>query len=230
MKLTVLGKYGPYPKQGNTACSGYLINDDQTNILLDMGSGVLTRLTNIIDINSLDAIIFSHLHFDHTSDLLPLRYLLDELGKPIDIYVQYEDTAWYKLLFNHPLLNVHNITKDSNLIIGKLKLSFSEMKHPVPTLAIKIIGDKEFLYTGDTQINTNLLNAVKACDYILADCSKSDNFKGPHMTIKDGLTINNNSNAIIFATHISPDYSPEKDYENYENIIVVNELQTYNLD
>lgn len=39
MKLTVLGKYGPYPAVGG-ATSGYLLETGKASFVLDMGSGV----------------------------------------------------------------------------------------------------------------------------------------------------------------------------------------------
>ena len=88
MKLKILGKYGPYGKAGEGAASGYLITDDDFCFLLDMGSGVLSRLIAEIDVKNLDGIFISHLHYDHTSDLLPFRYLLEEIdAKIIDIQV-----------------------------------------------------------------------------------------------------------------------------------------------
>ena len=43
MKLTVLGKYGPYPPVGG-ATSGYLLQSKNQNVLLDLGAGTLARL------------------------------------------------------------------------------------------------------------------------------------------------------------------------------------------
>ena len=66
MQLTALGIYGPYPKAGDHACSSYLVQTENANIVMDFGSGALTRLLNKIDVNDLDAIVLSHSHFDHT--------------------------------------------------------------------------------------------------------------------------------------------------------------------
>ena len=38
MKLTVLGCYGPYPPAGG-ACSGYLLEEGGTRVLIDCGNG-----------------------------------------------------------------------------------------------------------------------------------------------------------------------------------------------
>ena len=55
MRLTVLGNNGPYPAPGG-ACSGYLLESDsgETKILLDCGTGVLSRLTDRISLDELE--------------------------------------------------------------------------------------------------------------------------------------------------------------------------------
>ena len=44
MKLTILGNNGPFPAAGG-ACSGYLLQHGEHCVQLDMGTGVLARLT-----------------------------------------------------------------------------------------------------------------------------------------------------------------------------------------
>ena len=77
MKLTILGNNGPYPAPGG-ACSGYLLSSDSgdTRILIDCGTGVLCRLMDECPPEALDAVVLSHLHFDHMSDMLPMQYAL----------------------------------------------------------------------------------------------------------------------------------------------------------
>ncbi|MEI6102198.1 MAG: MBL fold metallo-hydrolase [Eubacteriales bacterium] len=75
MKLTVLGKYGPYPKAVG-ACSSYFIEYGNAKVLLDAGNGSFANLQKAADVRSLDAIIVSHLHSDHISDLLVMRYAI----------------------------------------------------------------------------------------------------------------------------------------------------------
>lgn len=229
MKLTVLGKYGPYPKAGATACSGYIVREKNTALVLDFGSGTLARLQEQMKIEDITAIYISHLHYDHTSDLLPFRYLLEDLNHTVTVYVAKEDTPYYGILFNHPNFKVINIDENSEIKCGDLTLTFYLMDHPVKNYAVKIKGEKTLVYTGDTRYNDNLYNAAKNADAILADCSKPVGFKGPHMTLDKTVEFYNKTKIKIFATHLSPDYSPEKDFAPYEGISVVNELQTYEI-
>ena len=64
MILRVLGRCGPYPRPGE-ACSGYLLSHEGVHLILDMGSGTVSRLRMIYPDLEPDAIVLSHLHFDH---------------------------------------------------------------------------------------------------------------------------------------------------------------------
>lgn len=229
MKLTVLGKYGPYAKKGNTATSCYLVEENNTRLVLDMGAGALAKLLNKIEVKDIDGIFLSHIHFDHTSDLLTFRYLLDDLQIPITIYTHYVENEWYKILLTHPMFKVINIDENSEITIKDLKLSFYKMEHPVINYAIKIKGAKTLVYTGDTIYNDNIIKAAKGADLLLADCSKSPTFIGPHMTVEKAVEIQQKTGVKILATHINPDYSPEEYFLPYPKIRVAKEGKTYTI-
>lgn len=230
MELTILGMYGPYGKAGVGAASGYLVKEKDTALLLDMGSGVLSRLINEIDITTLSGIFISHLHYDHTSDLLGFRYLLEEKNLPITIYTHKEDSAWYKILFDHPLFNVVNIDENTKVHVGSLELSFFGMEHPITNYAVRIKGNNKILvYTGDTSYCDNIYNAIRGADCVIADCSKPPQFIGGHMPATKAIEIHQKSGVRIIASHLSPDYSPEQLFADYEAIEVAKELVTYKI-
>ena len=66
---------GCAPAGGNPGepCSGYLVTAGGSRILLDCGPGVVSSLL-ARDAAPLDAIVLSHLHFDHVADLIPLGF------------------------------------------------------------------------------------------------------------------------------------------------------------
>ena len=78
MILKILGNNGPYPAPGG-ACSGYLLQSDSgdTRILIDCGPGVLSRMMTEDCLDTLDAVVLSHLHYDHMSDMLPMQYAIN---------------------------------------------------------------------------------------------------------------------------------------------------------
>src|SRR5699024_11760470 len=77
---------GGYPAQ-NKASSVYIIEKDGFIIVLDMGSGALSKLPNYVDIGDIDAVILSHYHTDHIADVGVLQH-----AKLIQYYTTDNDT------------------------------------------------------------------------------------------------------------------------------------------
>ena len=76
MRITVLGKSPSWQDAGG-ACSGYLVEDGETRLLLDCGNGVFAKLRERVGYTDLDAVLISHLHADHFLDLVPYAYALE---------------------------------------------------------------------------------------------------------------------------------------------------------
>ena len=68
MKLTVLGSTAGAPSRTNPA-SGYLVEHGETSIWMDAGTGTFMELARHVDPGTLDAVLLSHTHVDHVSDL-----------------------------------------------------------------------------------------------------------------------------------------------------------------
>ena len=83
----MLGKSPSWQDAGG-ACSGYLIQTGETNVLLDCGNGVFGKLREQIDYVELDAVLISHLHADHWLDLVPYSYALTYAPKqqPVPVH------------------------------------------------------------------------------------------------------------------------------------------------
>ena len=75
MRITVLGK-SPSWQDADGACSGYLVEEGGTCLLLDCGNGVFSKLRRYRDYVDVDAVVISHLHADHFLDLVPFAYAL----------------------------------------------------------------------------------------------------------------------------------------------------------
>lgn len=229
MQITVLGKYGPYGKANVGAASGYLVEDDGFKMLLDMGSGVLSRLIGKTDVKDLDGIFISHLHFDHTSDLLPFRYLLDETGTSVKIYTEKQENEWYKILFGHPLFDVRNIKDGETIKIKDVSLTFYRMKHPSPDLAVRIESKRGVIcYTGDTVFNDNLYKLLDGADLAVVDCSKPAHFIGGHMPATMAKKLKEETSVkTIIASHAAPDFDPKGVFEGMDGVIFAEEGKTY---
>ena len=75
MRVTVLGSGNPWVTRGQ-ASSSILVevgNAERDLLVFDLGSGSLANYASLkLPVNKLDKVFLSHLHADHTSDLLTL--------------------------------------------------------------------------------------------------------------------------------------------------------------
>ncbi|WP_284141187.1 MBL fold metallo-hydrolase [Virgibacillus sp. LDC-1] len=184
MKLTVIGYWGAYPKE-NEATACYLIEQDETKILFDCGSGALSQLTNYISINEIDAVFISHIHADHIADLYCLEYAMriqQQLGNrnsALDVYIYTEDLNHLPLEYP-TAIRAHSINLTSVIKVGKLEVTFAEMLHEIPTCAIKATNAKgtSLVYSGDSGYTPNLIRFSQDADLLLIECSFYQRQKG----------------------------------------------------
>jgi len=212
MKLTVLGNNGPYPANGG-ACSGYLLTSDSgdTQILIDCGTGVLARLMETASLSDIDAIVLSHLHFDHMSDMLPMQYALqfNPRQKALPVLAPAEPAA-VRALLDCPR---YDLWPMEDTTIGEMRISFSPARHPVETYAVCITCDgSKFVFTGDSNQELLMEFFCEGADLLLADAglSKQDHsFTSPHYSAELCGQLARNAHAKrLMLTHFNPKYNP----------------------
>lgn len=211
MKLTVLGNNGPYPAASG-ACSGYLISSEsgKTNLLLDCGSGVLAQLPRSISWDRLDAVVLSHLHFDHMSDMLPMQYALQFHPRaPLPVYAP-ETPAPVRALLNAPAFDLHPM---EDVQIGEMHLRFLPVRHPVECYAVLVECDgRTFAYTGDTNTLPTLGDFFRHADVLLADAGLSEadwTPASPHLSARACAQLAANADVgRLLLTHLNPRYAP----------------------
>ena len=72
MEITFLGTGVAIPERGRVQ-SGLLVRLEEKPLLIDCGSGVLSRLLEAeVSHTAVDTVLLSHLHLDHVADLLCL--------------------------------------------------------------------------------------------------------------------------------------------------------------
>ena len=176
MRLTVLGRYGPYPRAGG-ACSGYLVEEGDTKILLDCGSGVLSRLQQFSSVQTLDAIILSHLHADHMGDVLILRYYLQieqargRMDKrPLPVYLPDSPPDMFAMLTGVPEIARNVITDGLEARIGAVEVRFRAMMHAVPSYGVRLSAKgRSLCYTGDTGYHEGIAPFAQGASLLLPD-------------------------------------------------------------
>ncbi len=215
MKLTVLGKYGPFPKPGG-ATSGYLLEAGDKKIVLDLGAGVFSRLEKILAPESADAIVITHFHFDHASDAPIFAYYLQQLenrglsDKKIKLFCPKSESPLCKGICAFKYFDVRFAEEEEFSDLG-LKFSFYPMKHPELCYGVKISdGEKTFAYTGDTNDCPSVGRIFSDSDLVLADgglLERDRNENSPHLSVEKCVEYGKKSNVKTIISHINPLYS-----------------------
>lgn len=210
MQITVLGNNGPYPGAGGT-CSGYLLESDGVKILLDCGCGILSELQKKCSLQELDAVILTHLHADHMSDMLVMRYALmledREYALPVYMPNEPESEAW--LITGCKYFDTIEINYKKYYTIGNLKIFYTPVKHPVLAYAVRIEKQSSaIVYSGDTMYDENLTDFATSADLFICDAafSEADHWKdAPHASAKQAATMAKNAKVKrLMLTHFAP--------------------------
>ncbi|MDD2429386.1 MAG: MBL fold metallo-hydrolase [Eubacteriales bacterium] len=168
MKLTILGCDGSYPS-ANGACSGYLVTHEGQRVLMDCGTGVLAKLFALMDPAELSAVIITHWHFDHTSDLLSLTYYLQRMGKTLDIYAPDADEPM-RALCSGGVYRLHDLAELRQ--VGPFVVETLPGRHPTPTYLVKLrAAGRSLVYTGDTNYFDGLVPFCHDADVLLCDAA-----------------------------------------------------------
>ena len=227
MRLTVLGSSAAYPGPRG-ACSGYLVQEGNTNLLVDCGTGVLSNLQQAVALQQVNNIVISHFHADHFFDLIPYRYALTR-----QIYrdvhpVLYLPPGGRKVLLkaiasfdksmaffsDHFQLEEYNTKEDMK--VGNLNIEFAAVKHYIPAYAMSISGKKRLVYSADSGLCEELADIAQSADLFLCEatrCAEDDGEWG-HMLASDVMKLAKNARVKrLLLTHFWPDhdYSRELD-------------------
>lgn len=197
MRITVLGKSPSWQDAGG-ACSGYLVQDGGTTLLLDCGNGVFGKLRERVDYTEVDAVLISHLHADHMLDLVPYAYALTYAPRqqpvPVGGYPGTDNPARPRLIAPggavdtfHQLVGswgsedlldnafvVEEYDPASTVEVGTLRARFKEVPHFTTTYAIDFSstgGDGRFTYGADCRPGDELVEIARDTDLLLVEAT-----------------------------------------------------------
>lgn len=225
LTFTVLGAVSPYPGEG-LAGPGYLIEGFGSRILLDCGSGVLSRMLRYCDYTDLDAVILSHLHFDHCSDMFVMRYALDAAVRsgrrttPLPVWCPAEPDGVAELMSYKEALRVHPIHAGQTETIAGMSVTFFPARHPVETYHVVFsqAGATSphplLFYTADTELYAGLPELAKHSCLLVAEASLSEGQAGlaaqvGHLTAAEAARLGAAASAErVVLTHYPPTRTP----------------------
>lgn len=222
MRLTVLGASGSVPGP-DSACSGYLLEQDGHRVLLDCGSGVVSRLQRYCRIEELDGIILSHLHADHMADMLVLRYALAiqrSLGRtlaPMPLYMPSTPEDVARMLDYEGVFAIRYLTDGMSTRLAGLDISFARMEHSLEAYATTARArGKKLVYSGDTLYNPRLVEAAQGANLLLCEATTPGNGYAqglPHMTAHQAAQVAAGGGARrLLLTHLWYEI-PREEYE-----------------
>ncbi|MDP1808613.1 MAG: MBL fold metallo-hydrolase [Actinomycetota bacterium] len=220
MEVIVIGSSGTFPRPGG-ACNGYLVRHGATNMLLDIGTGVLSRLYDSVSPGDLDALVITHLHPDHFLDIYPYRYYLEFCAAPklpLKVYAPADAPSYIKPLFNEPdpakfdrVFDFIDIGQAGAFEVGSLSVTGREVNHLKPTYGISVeAGGGRLFYTSDTAYDDRLIDYAGDVDVLLAEATFLAAQAGspvPHMTTREVGRLAREANVgHLVLTHLWPHF------------------------
>ena len=197
MKLTILGKSPAWQDAGG-ACSGYLIEDGDTRLLLDCGNGVFSKLRQHCDYVDVDAVLISHLHADHFIDLIPFSYalLLSPRQQPVPVagYPGTDDPArprliapaaarqtfrtvvgaWGDETLVEAAFRLEGYDEGSTVEVGSLRATFAVVPHFITTYAVNLTSGNaggRLTFSADCRPCEELVEAARGTDLLLVEAT-----------------------------------------------------------
>ena len=198
MRLTILGK-SPSWQDADGACSGYLLEEGETCVLVDCGNGVFSKLRRYRDYGSVDAVVISHLHADHFLDLVPYSYALTYAPKrqpvPIQRWPGDPDPKKPRLICppgsRETFRRIVGSWGNDDLIenafeleeyevadkpqVGSLRIEFTHVPHFTETFALKINstanGGGCLAYGADSSPNPEVVEFARGADLLMIEAT-----------------------------------------------------------
>lgn len=197
MRLTILGASAAAQNPGG-ACSSYLVRRDDTNLVLDMGSGAFANLQRHVAPDTVDAIVLSHMHADHVLDMLPFRYDLlfrgdSATGRPRLLLPPGGHETLLRLsamqdpapTFWTDVFAVEEYDPATSLTIGELTIVFHAVHHIPHTYALRVCEPEGgvLAYSADTGPCAGLIEAARDADLFLCENANREGDDYPfHLT------------------------------------------------
>ena len=199
MQVTVLGKSPSWQDAGG-ACSGYLVRDGQTTVVLDMGNGAFSQLRRHVDYVDVHGVVVSHMHADHFLDLVPYSYALTYAPRqqPVPIPPWWQGTerpakpalhvpqggsdifrrvvgAWGNEDLVDNAFDISEYAPEGEVRVGTMSIRFHPVPHYLPTHAIEVTssldGSGRLTYGADCSPNSELVEFARDTDLLIIEAT-----------------------------------------------------------
>jgi ribonuclease BN (tRNA processing enzyme) len=220
LEAIVLGASGTYPRPDG-ACSGFLVRSGPTEVWVDAGPGTFSNLQQHTAYGELRAVVLSHLHVDHITDLYPfyyaLRFSAESKGPTgLEVYAPGQAEAHLEKLVSTTgpdgfggYFHFQPIKSGDELQLDGLHFRFQETAHPIETMAMRVeAGGRSLVYTADTAPSEAVVELARGVDVLIAEAtmqSPGTASRPVHMTAEEAGQMARDSGAKrLVLTHIAP--------------------------
>jgi len=197
VRITVLGKSPSWQDAGG-ACSGYLLEEGDTRLLVDCGNGVFAKLRERLDYLDVTAVVVTHMHADHCLDVVPFAYALTYSPRqqpvPVAGYTGTDVPVRPHLLVprggvdvlrhlsalwgNDALVDTAFATQEyapgDAIDVGEVRLSFALVPHYLPTFAIAVTpsaGGPRCVFGADCCPNEEIVDFARDSDLLILEAT-----------------------------------------------------------
>ncbi len=226
--LTVVG-CSPSWQNAGECCSAYLVDTPDTRLLIDCGNGAFSRLRQVIDYASIDAIAITHTHGDHMLDLLPFAYALLYSPRALEVGLR-KPTLLLPPGGRERIRQIFGLIDRAELLddaydvveyeaaepvqVGSLVLEFAAVPHFVPTHAVSVRTQAggRFVFGADHRPCEEIREFARGADLLMLEATLLVPEKGVrgHMTSVEAATIASEAGVDrLVLTHMSDELPRE---------------------
>ena len=222
MKLIVLGSGTCVPSLRRSA-PGYFLEVSNRQVLVDCGNSILLQLERSgKGYKDIDAILITHTHPDHFSDLMAILHALMvtpgftreeslSLFGPLGFKRVYERCI--ALVLPKPkTFHIEVKEAEQKMDLGYLHVLTAKTLHSENSIAYRFEGEgKSVVITGDCDYDERLIALSMNADLLVIDCSYPDALKvSGHLSSKEcGIVARKAKVRKVLLSHIYPTHIPE---------------------
>jgi ribonuclease BN (tRNA processing enzyme) len=222
LEITVVGSGTVVPRLERRQSCVVVVAGGQT-LFFDLGSGAVRGMLHSgLDPFAVDRIFFTHLHPDHTVDVVPLLFAINygdpqKRSRPLHVtgpepFLRFWRSVmevWGDWMTGDYAALVSELPSAcrSSIDLAGCRLSWAPAKHRRESIAYRLDAeDGAFVYTGDTEYSESVVELARGADTLLIECSFPDEAPvAGHLTPSGVARVASEANVRrVILTHIYP--------------------------
>jgi len=233
-ELVILGSGTGIPslKRGSP---GLLLISEESKILIDSGPGTLRRMLEVgTTYHDIDLMAYTHIHPDHTADLIPFLFACKYASRPrqkdlvcvggpgFSDYFEKLSNIYGPWIESHCYSFTVRETSKGPLPFRNLWIRSRSVAHLPSSVGYRIAlnGGKSIVFSGDTDYCQNIVDLGFAANLLILECSFPDGKKvDGHLTPSLAGRIGMESHCKrLLLTHLYPECDEEDILKQCRNV------------